>query len=321
MLSKYLEQSPDIQVVGTATNGKSAIMLNQKLKPNVITMDVKMPGLDGFSTIQEIMATHPVPILMVTASPVQEGVDLTFRALSVGALDLVQKPEASGESVQLLIDKIRLLAGVKVVHHIRHPATVPNPRPSPPPLAKRNLVAIAASTGGPKAILDILVTIPRDFPRCILITQHMPRGFTQGFAKWLGDSSALEVQELTNQSLIRPGRVLIAPADRHLVLRSAELIGLSDDPPLGSHRPSATVMFRSIANTCGPKAIGIVLTGMGQDGAQGLLEMRRSGAICIAQDNRSSLIFGMPKAAIELHAVDHILDLQGISNFLLQEAD
>jgi two-component system, chemotaxis family, protein-glutamate methylesterase/glutaminase len=316
LLTDLLNKAADIQVVGKATNGKQAIAMNQRLKPNLITIDVQMPGLDGFTVIEEIMATHPVPILVVTSSR-NDIVDLTFRSLSSGALDLVEKPDLDGSLAEALRHKIRLLAGICVVHRIRKKRKIMTTEQLDFPVKRRPIVAIASSTGGPKVLLDILMAIPRDFSGCILVTQHMADGFNRGFIQWLDSELSLNVSEARQNDPIRAGRVLIAPMGAHLVLQSREMATLSADAPVNGHRPSGTVMFRSIARICPSEAIGIVLSGMGSDGADGLLELHKAGGLCVAQDEQSSVIFGMPRAAIECDAVDKVLDIGGISDFIL----
>lgn len=317
LLSEFLNQSGDIQVVGKAGSGKEAIVLNRKLRPDLITMDVMMPGLDGYATIEEIMSSLPVPILVVTSAPVKAGEDQNFRALSAGAIDMVEKPDVNGEAVDVLRSKVRLLAGVPVIHRTRknkaklsrsRPGSMTNHRP---------IVAITSSTGGPKALVEILGALPRNYGACILVTQHMPQAFTSGFAAWLDHEVAMDVSEAREGDTIFPGRVLVAPSDRHLVMQSPATVMLSDEPPVGSHRPSGTLLFSSIAGICGSKTVGIVLSGMGRDGADGLLDLHRAGGLCIAQDQASSLVHGMPRAAIDMGAVDEVLDIAGITDLLL----
>jgi two-component system chemotaxis response regulator CheB len=318
LLSEFLNQAEDIQVVGKAASGKEAIVLNQKLRPDLITMDVMMPGLDGYATIEEIMSSLPVPILVVTSAPVKEGVDQNFKALSAGALDMVEKPEANNESADTLRQKVQLLAGVPVVHRTKKKKIRRSKIYRGSLIGHRPIVAVASSTGGPKALVEILGMLPRKYGACILVTQHMPQAFTSGFAAWLDHEVALDVSEARDGDTILPGRVLVAPSDQHLVLESPASVGLSSKPPVGSHRPSATLMFSSIAGLCAPKSIGIVLSGMGRDGADGLLDLHRAGGLCIAQDEASSMVFGMPKAAIDMGAVDEVLDIGGIADLLVQ---
>jgi two-component system chemotaxis response regulator CheB len=318
LLSEQLNQSKDIQVVGQACSGKEAIVLNRKLLPDLITMDVMMPGLDGYATIEEIMSSLPVPILVVTSVPEKDGVGQNFKALSAGALDILEKSEVNDEAAEVLRNKVRLLAGVPVIHHTKKEKK--QRIRSLPGLSTghRFVVAITSSTGGPKALVEILGALPRKYGAAILVTQHMPRAFTSGFVAWLDHEVALDVSAAREGDTILPGRVLVAPGDRHLVMRSSSTVGLSDEPPVGSHRPSGTLMFSSVAGTCGSKTVGVVLSGMGRDGADGLLDLHRAGGLCIAQDEASSLVFGMPKVAIDMGAVDEVLDIVGITDLLVQ---
>jgi len=318
LLSNILGQQPDIRVVGLASRGKEAIELNRKLLPDLVTMDIQMPGMDGFATIEAIMASHPVPILVVTSAPVLKGVDQTFRAIAAGALDLVRKPELANEDAEELVTRVRMLAGVKVIRHVR-------PRPDRVEVgrvretARRvRLVAIASSTGGPKALLELLGGFTPQFPRPLVLTQHLPDGFSGSFARWLDEEISMPVREAREGDPLRPGEVLVAPTGAHLVVRSGSMVGLSDEPPVKSLRPSADLMFRSVARVFGAEALGVVLTGMGQDGADGLLEMRQAGAVCLAQDEASSLIFGMPRAAMQNGAAEQALDLAGLSAAILE---
>lgn len=319
LLTELLQRSEDIRVVGVARNGKEAIQLNKELDPDLITMDVQMPGMDGFTAVEEIMATKPVPILVVTSSPVHQGVDRTFKALAVGALDLLAKPDLEGDLAETLREKVKLLAGVRVVHRFRR-----RPQPSREPAAPRStgthrtLIAIAASTGGPRVLLEILAGLPRHHACSFLITQHIPDGFCKGFAEWLDGELAMDVRQAADGDRVRPGRVLVAPSGHHLGLQSRQLVKLSDDPPDDNHRPSASFMFRSVAETCGNEAVGIILTGMGRDGARGLTKLHQEGGLCIAQNEASSLVFGMPREAIELNAVDQVLDINQIKQLLLR---
>jgi two-component system chemotaxis response regulator CheB len=317
MLAEFLNSAPDIQVVGTAIRGKEAIILNRKLRPDLITMDLRMPGLDGFATIEEIMTTHPVPILVVTSAPIRNGVDQSIRALAAGALDIIQKPYLHGKDVESMCEKVRILASVHVTRRKR-------------PQRRRNLInrtrlagrqpaviAIAASMGGPNLLSDILAELPREFPSCVLVTQHLPEGHSREFALWLNDILTVDVVEARDKERIWPGRVILAPSDRHLVVTFPGMMSVSDEPPVNNHRPSATVMFRSVARAYGQAAFGIVLSGMGNDGAEGLLELRQAGGLCYAQDEESAVAFGMPRSAIEIGAVDEILSTEAIKELLL----
>jgi two-component system chemotaxis response regulator CheB len=317
VLSALLNQAKDIEVVGKARDGREAIQMNSKLRPDLITMDARMPGLDGFAAIKKIMATQPCPILMVTSYVIMEGVDQTLKALSIGALDIMEKPELEGPLAETLRQKVRLLADVPVAKR-----EVDRPRRISPKVAKlsskeRSIVAITSSTGGPKAIMEILSPLSHDFPLGIVITQRLPEGFSVGFAEMLDAELDLKVREAEDNDRIEPGSVLIAPTSRHLTMLAPYRVCLSDAEPVENHRPSGTPMFRSLAHFNSSSTIGIILSGMGRDGADGLKQLREAGGLCLAQDENSSMFFDMPRAAIESDAVDEVLSTDELSEFLL----
>jgi two-component system chemotaxis response regulator CheB len=321
VLTTLLDMAPDIDVVGKAADGREAIDLNRQLKPDLITMDAKMPDVDGFTAIQEIMATQPVPIVMVTGYLTVEGASMTLKALSMGALDIMEKPEFDGPLASTLREKVRLLAGVPVVR--REPKKQRGYTVASTKMEGRasKLIGIASSTGGPKALLEILAPLPKDFNSCILITQRLPEGFSAGFAEWLNAEVFLKVREAKDGDHIEPGTILVAPSGRHLVLRSRDQVGLTDEPAVDGHRPSGSLMFKSIARRCPKDYIGIILSGIGVDGASGLLELKKSGGFCLAQNQNSCLFYDMPKAAIEAGAVNEVLDIEEIAGFLLRCAE
>jgi len=321
VITTLLDMSPDIDVVGKAADGREAIDLNRQLKPDIITMDAKMPGVDGFSAISEIMSTQPVPIVMVTGYLTVEGASMTLKALAMGALDIMEKPEFDGPLASTLREKVRLLAGVPVYKREpkkQHGATTASTKMEG---RTSKLIGITSSTGGPKALLEILAPLPKEFKSCILVTQRLPEGFSAGFAEWLNEEVFLKVREAKDGDRIEPGTVLVAPSSRHLVLRSRDQVGLSDEPAVDGHRPSGSLMFKSIARRCAKDSIGIVLSGIGVDGASGLLELKKSGGLCLAQNQASSLFYDMPKAAIEAGAVNEVLDIEEIAGFLLRCAE
>jgi len=324
VITTLLDMAPDIDVVGKAADGQEAIDLNRQLKPDIITMDAKMPGVDGFSAIQEIMASHPVPIVMVTGYLTVEGASMTLKALAMGALDIMEKPEFDGPLASTLREKVRLLAGVPVFkREPKEPGERATAGKAPAGVEGRasKLIAITSSTGGPKALLEILAPLPKDFKSCILITQRLPEGFSAGFAEWLNAEVFLKVREAKEGDPIEPGTVLVAPSGRHLVLRSRDQVGLSDEPAVDGHRPSGSLMFKSIARRCAKDSIGIVLSGIGVDGASGLLELKKSGGFCLAQGKTGCLFYDMPKAAIEAGAVNEVFDIEEMTGFLLRCAE
>jgi len=315
LLSKVIASEPGFEVVAAAGDGNTAAAMARELKPDVITMDLNMPDADGFSGIARIMAETPTPILVLTADR-QEVVG--FRALSLGALDILEKPAASadlGDYGQVLRSRLRLLAGVKVIRHLRglrerRVAGAPTP-------GRADVVVIGASLGGPRALATLLRGLTRDFPAPIAIVQHIADGFTEGLASWLAQESRLDVREAEDGEPLRAGRVLLAPTGRHLVISKGRA-HLSDAPPVDTFRPSVTPLFLSAARSYGGRCCGVILTGMGRDGADGMKALKEAGATTIAQDEATSAVFGMPRAAIELGAVDRVLSLEEIPRALLE---
>lgn len=313
LLARVIASEPGFEVAALAADGNAAARLAQGLRPDVITMDLAMPDADGFSGIARIMAETPTPILVLTANR-EEAVG--FRALSLGALDILEKPHARTDLEdygRVLRSRLRLLAGVKVIRHLRglREARTPAPRPG----GRADLVAVGASLGGPRALATLLRALPGDFPAPIAVVQHIADGFTEGLAAWLATESRLDVREARDGEPLAPGRVLIAPSGRHLVVAEG-MARLSDAPPVDTFRPSVTPLFASAARSYGARACGVLLTGMGRDGAEGLRVLREAGGPTIAQDEATSAVFGMPKAAIELGAVERVLPLDEIARAL-----
>lgn len=316
ILVTALERTGGIEVVGTAANGDEAARLTARLSPDVITMDLQMPGSDGFAGIARIMAENPTPILVLSSN--REEVK-GFRALSLGALDLQEKPplsELEGFAASLH-SRLRLLANVPVIRHPRGLRAPSQPLPRPG-ASKVRVVAIGASLGGPRALTQILKDLPRDFPAPIALVQHMAEGFTPAFVRWLSQEIPLQVREAEQGMELSPGTLFVAPSDRHLRLKNNRVL-LGDDEAQHGFRPSVSALFRSVAENHGGRALGVILTGMGTDGSDGLLELRRSGGITIAQDEATSAVFGMPRAAIELGAAERVLPLGAIAD-AIQEA-
>lgn len=311
-----LAATPGFAVVGTASNGAEAARLTVQLQPDVVTMDLRMPTSDGFEGIARIMAERPTPILVLTAEPAEPN---TFRALSLGALDLIEKP-ALGQQDRFgheLVERLRLLAGTPVIRHVRGGRS--RRAASRPDRSGRrfDLVAIAASLGGPRALGVLLKSLPPEFPVPVVVVQHMADGFTAGLTRWLTQETGRTVREATDGERLHPGSVLVAPAGRHLLVERSR-VRLDDGPPQHGFRPSATPLFRSVAASYGPRACGVILTGMGNDGADGLKELRDAGGYTLAQDEATCAIFGMPRAAIEAGAVERVLPLDEIGPALLE---
>lgn len=317
LLSQLIGEEPGFEVVAVAGDGDAAAALARQLKPDVITMDLSMPDADGFSGIARIMAETPTPILVLTANRAEV---VGFQALSLGALDIVEKPGAGADLEDFgagLRSRLRLLSGVKVIRHLRG---LRGRRSAPPGRAGRaDLVVVGASLGGPRALATLLRGLPAAFPAPIAIVQHIADGFTEGLAGWLQQECALEVREARDGDLLLPGRVLLAPSGAHLTVIEGG-VRLSDAAPVDTFKPSVTPLFTTTARAYGGRACGVLLTGMGRDGAEGLKVMKEAGATTLVQDEATSAVFGMPKAAIDLGAVDRVLPLDEIPRALVELA-
>ena len=330
LLSAMLMRAPGIQVVGTASDPYAAREKIKSLNPDVITLDVEMPRMDGITFLENLMRLRPMPVVMVS-SLTQRGADVTLRALELGAIDFVAKPriDIAGtleDYENELIAKVRVAAQARVLPRSAKRAREIDERNSTsavvPALSARTMlrtteriVAIGASTGGTEAIREMLEEMPPDAP-AIIISQHIPAAFSKSFADRMNRSSPMAVCEAQDGQQILPGHAYVAPGDRHiLVVRDGAryLCRLSSGPQVNRHRPSVDVMFRSVAQNVGPNAVGVLLTGMGDDGARGLKEMLDAGAGTIAQDEASSVVWGMPGSAVKIGAAAHVLPLHQIA--------
>jgi two-component system, chemotaxis family, protein-glutamate methylesterase/glutaminase len=334
-LSYVLSHEPGFEVT-TAADPLIALRKMQDARPHVIVLDLEMPRMHGLEFLRRVMAADPIPVV-VCSGLTAGGTESALQALELGAVDIVSKPgigirDFMHESAVMLIDKIRAAAQARVVRRVpqrRAPArnTADAVLPRPPRGAARTggaapVVAIGASTGGTEAIRDLLEALPPSAPP-ILVVQHMPEHFTAAFARRLDSICRIEVKEAEAGDDVVPGRALIAPGNRHLLLRRAGarfVAGLHDGPLVSRHRPSVDVLFRSMAAAAGAGAIGLILTGMGDDGADGLLEMRERGALTIAQDEASCVVFGMPGAAVARGAVQQVLPLTQLADAILRPA-
>jgi two-component system chemotaxis response regulator CheB len=345
LMTEIINSQPDMTVVATAPDPLVARELIKQHNPDVLTLDVEMPRMDGLDFLEKLMRLRPMPVVMVS-SLTERGNEITLRALELGAVDFVTKPKVGIRDGMLdyaekLADKVRAAsrarvrpaapvrasapatgasaaphAGTHATHaaHAHAPAAAA-PMINNPLVSTEKLIIVGASTGGTEAIREVLQPLPPDAP-AVLIAQHMPPGFTKSFAQRLNGLCRITVKEAEHGERVLPGHAYIAPGHAHLLLaRSGAnyIAHLSDDPPVNRHRPSVDVLFRSAAQHAGKNAIGVILTGMGRDGAAGLLEMRKAGAFTLAQDEASCIVFGMPREAIALGAADEIASLADMS--------
>ncbi len=320
IIADIINSDPLLEVVGTAVDGIDALEKIAKLKPDVITLDVNMPRMDGLTTLKHIMERNPLPVVMLS-SVTQEGAEITFKALKMGAIDYVPKP--SGElSLDIhkikteIIDKIKNAANAKITIHEHKTQTVSTVKR--PQKFKQKIITIGASTGGPPAIEDILLQLPANVPP-ILIVQHMPVGFTKLFAQRLNSLTNFTVKEAEEGDAIVPGQALIAPGGHHMIVTKEGKIHLDDGPPLHSVKPAVDPMMETAAEVYKAETIGIILTGMGRDGALGMKRIKKFGGTTIAQDESTCTVFGMPKAAIEEGCVDKVLPLSRIPQEIIRE--
>lgn len=319
MLASVLDSDSGIKVVGTAPDALSARQMIKDLNPDVVTLDVEMPGMDGLTFLNKIMTLRPMPVIMVS-SLTQKGAKTTLKALECGAIDFVAKPAGKAQTG---IKELRttLVAKVKAAANANVTATKQSQSELPlsPTIGDRSdirLIAIGASTGGVVAVQSLLTALPSDCP-AVLITQHMPPAFTKSFAARLNQNSALTVTEATDGQLIQSGHAYVAPGDSHLEVYTNQhgmVCRLRDAPPVSGHRPSVDVLFQSVAKQVGQYALGAILTGMGRDGADGLLSMRQAGSMTLGQSESSCVVYGMPKAAKEIGAVTTELSLERIAH-------
>lgn len=320
-----LESDPGIRVMAAVESGEAAIELLVDHQPNVILMDIHLPGIDGFETTRRIMSSHPVPIVVCTASMSFDQVHTALRAIEAGALAALRKPkgladpgaEAEGAAI---VETLKLMSEVRVVKRWTRsaPAAAAIAKPLPDlGLGSVAVVAIGASTGGPPVVRQILSELPACFPVPILVVQHIANGFTAGFVEWLSTASRLPVQVAVAGEVARPGHVYVAPDDQHLRLGGHGELRTTRDEPVHGLRPSVGVLFRSVAERFGRRAAGVLLTGMGRDGADELKLMADCGALTIAQDEESSVVFGMPGEAVKLGAARYVVPPAKIAELLV----
>ncbi|MBF0437698.1 MAG: chemotaxis-specific protein-glutamate methyltransferase CheB [Magnetococcales bacterium] len=330
LLSAIFNQEADMTVVGCARNGAEGVKMAEALQPDLITMDIRMPIFDGFAATQHIMATRPVPIVVISSSVNDEELRITFRAIEEGALAVIEKPaglQSPNFSMirSTIVETIRTMAGVKLVRRIRRVHTSPTSFPVPIPTkgtqkTSCQVLALACSTGGPQALHTIFAALPQNLPFPIVVVQHISPGFIGGLVKWLAISSKLTIKLAENGELLRPGTVFFAPDNHHLTIGSEAgqlQVQLCETPPVNRFRPSGNPLFNSLATVAPHRSVGGILTGMGNDGVYGLLAMRNAGCHTFAQDRESSIVFGMPGEALALNAVETILSLERIPDHIL----
>jgi two-component system chemotaxis response regulator CheB len=328
LLTEIINSQPDMEAIGAAPDPLVARDMIKRLDPDVLTLDVEMPKMDGLDFLEKLMRLRPMPVLMVSTLT-ERGSEAALRAMELGAVDFVAKPKTglsdglAGYSEEIAY-KIRGAAAARVRRFV--PAVMPSltadavlPAVSNRIATTEKLIIVGASTGGTEAIKEFLRQMPPDCPG-ILITQHMPENFTRSFAQRLDSLCAITVSEARDGERVLPGHAFIAPGHSHLLLKRSGanyVTGLSDAPPVNRHRPSVDVLFRSAANAAGRNAIGVILTGMGKDGAAGMLEMKQAGATNFAQDEASCVVFGMPKEAIAVGGVDDVVSLPEMARTVL----
>ncbi len=338
-LTEIFSLDPEIEVMAAASDPFIAAEKIQREIPDVITLDIEMPRMDGLTFLQKIMSQRPMPVV-VCSHLAEEGSETVFKALEYGAIDIIQKPKLGAKQF-LEESRIRICDAVKaasmarvkriapgsrvVLPKLTADAVIPKPRPRTEAMIRttEKVVAVGASTGGTEAIKDFLEAMPLDAPG-IVIVQHMPEHFTTAFAKRLHSLCRISVKEAANNDTVIRGRALIAPGNRHLLLKRSGAryyVEIKDGPLVCRQRPSVDVLFRSVARYAAGNAVGVIMTGMGDDGAKGMLEMKEVGAVTIAQDEESCVVFGMPKKAIELGAVDRVLPLGALAGAVLKESN
>lgn len=320
ILTSLLQSDPAIEVLGAAGDAAKARELIRALNPDVLTLDIEMPGMDGLSFLRKIIELRPMPVIMISTLT-QHGADITLEALEVGAVDFIQKPASQGDDMlecfrRELCEKVKQAANLRVglrrAQRRAQQRRVALPR-------RASLVAVGASTGGVESLRAVLMNMTAACPP-VVVTQHMPPRFTEAFANRLNRICPMRVREAAHGDAIRPGEVLIAPGSHHLtVIRRGRnfYCALDDHAPVSGHRPSVDVLFRSVATAAGAEALGVILTGMGKDGAAGMLAMRQAGAMTIGQNEESALIYGMPREAFERGAVERQLPLEAIGGAIM----
>lgn len=335
VITDLLNSDGNIKVVGTARNGQEGLLKAASLKPDIITLDVEMPVMNGLETLKELMKLRPAPRVIMVSSLTNEGAEATIKALGMGAVDFVAKPNYSvlnfgtEDLRDELIKKIISIGSSKFSDYevsklkaAGHAGKVSFGAEQKPSGNLKYIIAIGTSTGGPRALQDVLPYLPADIPAAVLVVQHMPPGFTKSLSARLDNLSRINVKEAEEGDMLTAGWAYIAPGDYHMVLKNTlgggYMISLNQDPAVSGHRPSVNVMMNSVAECGHRKLIAVMMTGMGNDGSEGMLKIKKAGGRTIAQDESSCVVYGMPKAAVNIGAVDTIVPLQGISDEIIK---
>lgn len=337
IISDIISKAPGIEVIGSANNGKTAIFKNDKLNPDVITMDIEMPIMDGLESLRHIIQNNPKPVIMMSVLT-QHGTETTFKALEYGAVDFIPKPSSQmqlslEDIADLLIEKIRtaynsnILASSKkkpdiIIEEKEKQSKVEKAIITAEKKSSKKIVGIGTSTGGPSALMEVFRNFPKDFPSPILVVQHMPEGFTKAFSARLNSNSEINVKEAENGDHIMPGCGYIAPGHSHMEILSngngKRTIKLFQGDKVSGHRPSIDVLFNSIAEKYTDESVCVIMTGMGQDGAEGILNVKNNGGYTLAQNEETSVVYGMNRVAVNLGAINEVIDLHDIPQKIVE---
>jgi two-component system chemotaxis response regulator CheB len=325
LLCHIIDRDPRLKLAAVCVTAEEALESIEQVAPDVVSMDIRLPAMDGLEATRRIMSDHPTPIVVIADSVHDATLDIAMNALKAGALSVVEKPSGPGAAsyadiADRIATQLYIMSQVSVVRRrVSSPRRyAAEPGGSQSARVKATLVGLAASTGGPPALAAVLGGLPQTFPAPILVVQHMGGPFMEGFASWLDGQTRLKVKLAENNTIPLAGTVYVAPGDRHLVLGPGGVMRLTSEPPVASQRPAANFLFQSLARVAGPKAVGVLLTGMGEDGARGLLEMREAGAFTIAEDETTAVVYGMPAAAVRLGGASVSLPLDLIAARLAQ---
>jgi two-component system chemotaxis response regulator CheB len=328
LLVHIIASDPRLVVAAAVGSAEEALREIGRIRPDVISMDIRLPGIDGLEATRRIMSEHPTPIVVIADSIEDSSLKISMNALRAGALTVVEKPvglssDGYAAIASTICTQLYIMSQVPVVRQRLFASwreTSASRREPEWSMTRPSIMGIAASTGGPPALAKVLGALPPEFPLPILLVQHMGAPFMEGFASWLNGLIPLEVRLAQDQETPVQGRVYVAPGDRHLILSPAGTLKLSAEPPLGSQRPSATMLFQSMARSVGRRSLGVVLTGMGEDGAQGLVDLRQAGGYAVAEDESTAVVYGMPAAAARMGGVNVSLPLDLIAPRILRLA-